>query len=93
MNGDGFTDLVVACRDACQSVIYDLIVGFVEAPGAIFFNDGSGRKYERRSFGDNKGTIYGLAAADLDGDGYLDIAAARSDAPSLVFFSRQLRAK
>jgi hypothetical protein len=24
--------------------------------------------------------------ADLDGDGYLDIAAARSEAPNLVFF-------
>jgi hypothetical protein len=29
-----------------------------------------------------------LAAADLDGDGFPDIVAARSDAPSLLLFSR-----
>jgi hypothetical protein len=29
-----------------------------------------------------------MAIADLDGDGYPDIVAARSDAPSLILFSR-----
>jgi hypothetical protein len=38
--------------------------------------------------GESKGAIYGLAAADLDGDGYPDIVAARSDAPSLLLFNR-----
>jgi hypothetical protein len=30
--------------------------------------------------------VYGLALADLDGDGLLDIVAARSDAPNAAYF-------
>ncbi|MGO9256799.1 MAG: FG-GAP repeat domain-containing protein [Bryobacteraceae bacterium] len=66
----------------------EIIVGYVGAPGAVYFNDGSGRHYTRVPFGDSKGAIYGIAAADLDGDGYPDLVAARSDAPSLILFSR-----
>jgi hypothetical protein len=39
-------------------------------------------------FGDNKGAIYGMAAADLIGDGWLDVAVARSDATCFVMFNR-----
>jgi hypothetical protein len=53
----------------------DIIVGYVNAPGAIYFNHGTGRKYSRVPFGDDKGAIYGLAAGDLDGDGFPDIVA------------------
>jgi hypothetical protein len=38
------------------------------------------------TFGDNKGAVYGFAIGDLDGDGLQDIAAARSDAPNVVYF-------
>jgi len=38
------------------------------------------------NFGDNKGAVYGFAVADLDGDKQLDIAAARSGAPNMVYF-------
>jgi hypothetical protein len=65
-----------------------IIVGYVQAPGAVYLNDGTGHKYQKVAFGDNKGALHGLAAADLNGDGYPDIVAARSDAPSLLLFSR-----
>ena len=33
-----------------------------------------------------EGAVYGFAIADLDKDGVLDIAVARSDAPNVVYF-------
>ncbi|MFM7749366.1 MAG: FG-GAP repeat protein [Opitutaceae bacterium] len=32
--------------------------------------------------------MYGLAVGDLNGDGWPDIVAARSDAPNAIWFSR-----
>ena len=66
-----------------------IVVGNIEAPSTVFFNDGSGRHYTPVHFGDNKGTVYGFAIADLDGDGLVDIAAARSDAPNVVYFANR----
>ena len=65
----------------------DVIVGHVEAPSTVYFNDGSGRHYSPVHFGDAKGAVYGFAIADLDHDGLLDIAVARSDAPNVVYFA------
>jgi hypothetical protein len=65
----------------------DVVVGNVEAPSMVYFNDGSGRHFTPVAFGDNKGTVYGLAIGDLDGDGHPDIAAARSEAPNVVYFA------
>jgi hypothetical protein len=67
----------------------DLIVGYVNAPGEIYFNDGTGRKFDAHPFGDGQGAIYGMAAADLDRDGRLDLVAARSGAPSFILFNRK----
>ncbi len=36
----------------------EIIVGYVDAPGAVYFNDGTGKKYQRVPFGDGKGSIY-----------------------------------
>ena len=65
----------------------DLVVGHVEAPSTIYFNDGSGRHFTPISFGDAEGAVYGFAIADLDSDGRLDIAVARSEATNVVYFA------
>ena len=67
----------------------DILVGYVEAPGMLFLNDGTGLAFESVPFGDARGDVYGLAIGDLDGDGLPDIAAGRSDAPNVVYFNRQ----
>lgn len=71
----------------------DIIVGNVEAPSAVHFNDGTGRKYHTIRVGDDKGTVYGFAVADLNGDGTVDIAVARSDVPNVVYFGHRTTRK
>ena len=67
----------------------DLVVGRQEARGSVFFNQGSAKKsaFDEASWGDGQGTVYGLALGDLDGDGWPDIVAARSEAPNAIWFS------
>jgi len=36
-----------------------------------------------------RGTVYGLAFADFNGDGWPNIVAARSDAPNAIWFSTE----
>ena len=77
----------IAVGDLNRDGKADVVIGYVAAPGAVFFNDGSGRNFEQVRFGDGQGAVYGLALGDLNGDGYPDIVAARSDAPNVVYFS------
>ena len=64
----------------------DIIVGHIEAPSTVLFNDGSGRNFTSISFGDSKGTVYGFAVGDFNEDGTPDIAAARSEGPNVLYF-------
>jgi len=67
----------------------DLVVGRQEARGSVFFNQSRVKKFafEETTWGDGQGTVYGLALGDLDGDGWPDIVAARSEAPNAIWFS------
>jgi hypothetical protein len=71
----------------------DLVVGRQEARGSIFFNQSNAAKFrfEEGAWGDGQGAVYGLALGDLDGDGWPDIAAARSEAPNAIWFSGPAR--
>ena len=63
----------------------DVIVGNVEAPSVAYFNNGGG-SFSGVTFGDNRGTAYGIAVGDIDEDGVMDIAVARSEAPNVLYF-------
>lgn len=87
------TPYALAVSDLKSDGKIDIVVGHVEAPSTIYFNDGSGHHYSPIQFGDAMGTVYGFAIADLDKDGLLDIAVARSGAPSVVYFADSQRSK
>lgn len=48
-----------------------------------------GRQFSRVMSGDAKGTAYGFALGDLNGDKCPDIALARSGAPNVLYLSRK----
>tara|TARA_R110002072_G_scaffold1303_2_gene10610 strand:+ start:100 stop:1218 length:1119 start_codon:yes stop_codon:yes gene_type:complete len=74
MNGDGHPDI---------------LAGGIERAGVIFFNDGSGGFSERGAFGRDDDEMFGLALADFDGDGRLDIAVANSGPPDRVYMANE----
>lgn len=73
MNSDRANDVVYACRDSCQSVVY--------------FNDGKGNFDRKMSWGLPKSSIRAMSVADFDGDGHLDIAACPEDLGCFVYFN------
>jgi len=73
MDGDGSQDLVVACRDRCQSVVY--------------FNDGNGNFLRKLPFGPQNASTRAIAIADFDGDGRPDIAACHEEEGLFVYLN------
>ena len=53
----------------------------------VLLNSGDGRTFTAARFGDSTGAVYGLAIGDLNGDGRVDVVAARSNAPSIIYFN------
>ena len=85
------TPYAIGLADMDKDGSIDILVGNVELPGSIFFNKPNGRevRFKEVRWGDGKGTVYEIAIGDLDGNGWPDIAAARSDAPNAVWFNDQ----
>jgi hypothetical protein len=79
----------IAVMDLNRDGKLDLVVGRQEARGSIFFNQSSTKElhFDEVSWGDGQGTVYGVALGDLDGDGWPDIVAARSEAPNAIWFN------
>jgi len=79
----------IAVADLNRDGRPDVVVGRQEARGSVFFSLGGGGlpRFREEPWNDGKGSVYGLAIGDLDGDGWPDIAAARSDAPNAIWFN------
>jgi hypothetical protein len=73
MNGDSANDVIYACRDSCQSVVY--------------FNDGKGNFPHKEPWGPAKSSTRAMAVADFNGDGHLDIAACHEKTGCFVYFN------
>ena len=72
--------------DQADSDRQDNVVGDVEMPGSVYYDIGP-HSFKEVRWNDGKGTVYGFAFADFNGDGWPDIVAARSDAPNAIWFS------
>ncbi len=85
----GGAPYAIAVADMNRDAKPDIVVGRQEAVGSVLFNTGGARlpRFADTPWGDGKGSVYGVAIGDLDGDGWPDVAAARSEAPNGVWFS------
>lgn len=79
----------VAVADLDRDGVADIVIGNDQLPGVVLFGRGGGRalRFARAAWNDGLGSVYAIAVADLDGDGWPDIAAARSDAPNAIWFN------
>lgn len=73
INGDGFPDVVLPCRDECQSLIY--------------FNDGKGNFVREQAWGPPKSSTRAIAVGDLDGSGHSSIAACHEKLGCFVYLN------
>jgi hypothetical protein len=79
----------IAIGDLNKDGMPDVVVGAAEGPGTVFFkrSRGASMQFDMTSWNDGKGTVYGVAIGDLDGDSWPDLVAARSDAPNAIWFN------
>ena len=81
----GLRPYAIAVADLDQNGRTDVIIGYVQARPVVIFNEGPGQMLAT-PFGDAEGSAYGFAVGDLNEDGLLDIAMARSGAPNMLYF-------
>ena len=67
--------------------VIKIVLGYTTGAPTVFFNDGTGRQFVRVTFGDDRGSAYGFALGDVNGDTFPDIAMARSGAPNVLYLS------
>lgn len=81
----GMRPYAIAVADLDRNGRPDVIVGYVQSRPIVYFNDGPDA-FRAVPFGDDEGAAYGFSVGDLDEDGFLDIAMARSDAVNMLYF-------
>ena len=64
-----------------------MVVANVGGQNEFYSNDGSGLGWTRSSLGDQAQITYGVAAGDLDGDGFVDLGFANSAGQNLIFLN------
>jgi hypothetical protein len=85
--GPARTPYALALADLNRDRKLDIVVGWVNASGSIYFSQPDGSRSAPVEWNDGKGVVYGLAFSDVNGDGWPDIVAARSNAPNAIWFS------
>ncbi|KAA6461902.1 VCBS repeat-containing protein [Acidobacteria bacterium AB60] len=65
--GLGRPPYCVAIADLNRDRQPDIIVGYVEMPGSVYFNTGHGRTFHEIRWNDGKGTVYGMRIHALAG--------------------------
>lgn len=73
INGDGFPDVILPCRDDCQSLIY--------------FNDGKGNFPREQPWGPPQSSTRAIAIGDFDGSGHASIAACHEKLGCFVYLN------
>ncbi len=77
----------IALLDVERDGDVDVVVANVGAPNELYLNDGTGTRWTRTPIGEDTSVSYGVAGADLNGDGFPDLGFANSNGTNLIFLN------